>query len=146
MTLSTRHFLVNDDEVRPLTQVVNERLRRGETRLPQYAGRDLHIVDVTVEIENRVPMKVRKVESATVSLDEHGEVRSRLLDDLRASLATARGKASAQRARWQPSKTQLDRITALALGRTKSRLRPPRPSESARPRPRRQASSAARRP
>ncbi len=137
MTLSTRHFLVNDDEVRPLTQTVNERLRRGEMRLPQYAGRELHIVDVTVEIENRVPKKLRNIESATVSLDEHGTVRSRLLDDLKASLATARGKTSARWARWSPSKAQIDRITALALGRSKSRLRPPRPPQSARPRRRR---------
>jgi hypothetical protein len=144
MTMSIRHFLVDHDEVRPLTQSVNDRLRRGEARLPRYAGRDLHIVDVTVELDNRTPVKVRGVQSATVSLDERGAVRSRLLADLKASLATTRSRRSAERSQWSPSKAQLEHIEALALGRMKTLLRSPRAAESPAPRSRRQADGAVR--
>jgi hypothetical protein len=147
MTMSIRHFLVDHDEVRPLTQSVNDRLRRGEARLPRYAGRDLHIVDVTVELDNRTPVKVRGVQSATVSLDERGAVRSRLLADLKASLATTattRSRRSAERSRWSPSKAQLKQIEALALGRMKTLLRSPRAAESPAPRSRRHADGAVR--
>ena len=129
MTLGIRHFLIDDDEVRPLTHALRDRLRRGEARFPQYAGRDLHVVDVTVEIVNRRPVRVRSLEAATLSLDRDGGQTSRLLDDLRASLATARGRAPARR-RWSPSKAQIDRITDMALGRRKSKLRSPRTVES----------------
>jgi hypothetical protein len=144
MTVSTRHFLVDRDEVRPLSQSLNDRLRRGEARLPQFAGRDLHIVDVTVEIEKRTPVKVRNVTSATISLDEQGALRSRLLSELKATLATARGRQSAQRAQWSPSKAQLSEIEALALGRSKTLLRSPRAADAAPPRSRRQPDPAPR--
>lgn len=128
MPLSTRHFLVDGDEIRPLTQSVNDRLRRGEAVLPGYAGRDLRVVDVTVETKDRTPVKVRDVNTAALSLDERGGLRSRLLDDLRASLTASRTGRAPARARWAPSKAQLDRITELALGRARSKLKPPKAS------------------
>lgn len=126
MPLGIRHFLVDDDAIRPLTQSVSDRLRRGGAALPEYAGRDLHVVDVTVEIKNRAPVKVRKVGTAILSLDEHGALRSRLLEDLRASVNASRTGRVPARARWSPSKAQLERITELALGRAKLKLKPPK--------------------
>ncbi len=144
MSISTRHFLVDADEVRPLGQSLNDRLRRGEARLPQFAGRDLHIVDVTVELANRMPVKVRGIKAVTVSLDEHGALRSRLLADLKASLATARRPQSASRGQWSPSKAQRDEIESLALGRSKTLLRSPRAGEAVVRRSRRQSDASPR--
>lgn len=130
MTVSTRHFLVDGDEIRPLAQAASERLRRGETRLPGYAGRDLHVVDVSVEVRNRTPVRIRDISTAILSLDERGALRSRLLEELRASLAASRtGRApgcAPGRARWSLSPTQRERVTELALGRVRSKLKSPR--------------------
>ena len=126
MTVSRRHFLVHDDEVRPLTQSVLERVRRGALRLAAYAGRDLHVVEVSVELKDRTPVKVRGVTTTILSLDEEGAVRSRLLEDLRASLSASRSGHAPARVLWSPSRAQLDSITDLALARRKSKLKPPR--------------------
>lgn len=126
MTLSTRHFLVHDGEIRPLTQSILDRLQRGELRLPGYAGQDLHVVGVRVEVDKRTAVKIRDVTPSVLSLDDRGALRSRLLEDLRASLSASRGGGTAAPARWSPSRAQLDRIQDLALGRSTSRLRPPR--------------------
>lgn len=125
MTVNTRHFLVDGDEIRPLAQAANERLRRGEIRLPGYAGRDLHVVDVSVEVRDRAPVRVRDIRTAVLSLDERGALRSRLLEELRASLAASRtGRVPG--ARWSLSLTQRERATELALGRVRSKLKSPR--------------------
>jgi hypothetical protein len=126
MTVSTRHFLVHDDEIRPLTQSVLDRLRRRELRLPVYAGRNLHVVDVSVELKDRTPVTVRGVATTILSLDEKGAVRSRLLEDLRASLSASRSGHTPARERWSPSRAQLDSITDLALARRTSKLKSPR--------------------
>lgn len=126
MGVSTRHFLVTGDEIRPLTQSVNDRLRRGEAVLPGYAGQDVHVVDVAVEVKDGAPVRVRDISTTILSLDGRGALRSRLLEDLRAALsASRRGRAPAP-ARGSPSPAQLDRVTDLALGRAKSKLKPPR--------------------
>jgi hypothetical protein len=126
MTISTRHFLVHDDEIRPLAQNILHRLRRGDVRLPGYAGQDLHVVDVSVEMKARTPVKVRGVTTAVLSLDDKGALRSRLLEDLRASLSASRTGYAPARDRWSPSQAQLDRITELALARRPSKLKSPR--------------------
>ncbi len=131
MTVSTRHFLVSGDEIRPLPQSLNDRLRRGDTSLPGYAGQELHVADVTVEIRDRAAVKIRDIHTAILSLDDRGALRSRLLDELRASLSESRTGRLPRHATWSPSKAQLDRITELALGRTKSKLKPPRASAAA---------------
>ena len=133
MTVSTRHFLVHDDEVRPLTQNVLDRLRRGELRLTGYAEEDLRVVEVSVEVKDRTPVKVRKITAAVLSLDDKGALRSRLLDDLRASLSASRTGHAPARDRWLPSQAQLDRITELALARRKSKLKSPRATAEAAP-------------
>ncbi|MBV8536768.1 MAG: hypothetical protein JO128_14305, partial [Alphaproteobacteria bacterium] len=102
MTVSTRHFLVQDDEIRPLTQNVLERLRRGEMRLPGYAGQDLHVVEVSIELKDRTPVKVRGITTAVLSLDQHGALRSRLLEDLQASLSASRTGHAPAAKRWSP--------------------------------------------
>lgn len=140
MSVGTRHFLVDDDEIRPLTQSIADRLRRGEALLPGYAGRDLHVVDVTVELDRRRPVKVRGISTAILSLDAHGALRSRLLEDLRAALAQSRIGRVPRQAQWTPSQAQLERITDLALGRAKPKLRPPRTSAADAP-PRRGSSA-----
>ncbi|HTP83395.1 MAG TPA: hypothetical protein VMQ11_10640 [Alphaproteobacteria bacterium] len=126
MTVSTRHFLFQGDEIRPLTQNVLERLRRGEVRLPAYAGQDLRVVDVSIEVKERRPVKVRRITAAVLSLDETGALRSRLLEDLRASLSASRRGRTPARQRWAPSQAQLDRVTELALARRRPKLKPPR--------------------
>ena len=126
MPVHTRHFLVDGEEIRPLPRSVSERLRGGEARLPAYAGRDLHVVDVTIEVSRRAPVKVREIGTAILSFDERGALRSRLLEQLRASLSASRTGRVPARARWTLSKAQVERITDLALGRAKSKLKPPR--------------------
>ncbi|HTY69760.1 MAG TPA: hypothetical protein VMH36_24110 [Alphaproteobacteria bacterium] len=133
MTISTRHFLVHDGEIRPLTQNVLHRLRRGDVRLPGYAGQDLHVVDVSVEMKERTPIKVRGVTTTVLSLDDKGGLRSRLLEDLRASLSASRTGRAPGRERWSPSPAQLDRITELALARRPSKLKSPRAIPDATP-------------
>jgi hypothetical protein len=126
MTVTTRHFLVDGDEIRPLTRSIIDRLRRGEARLPRYAGRDLHVVDAKVEVERRKPVRLREVGTMILSLDERGGVRSRLLEDLQASLAQSKTGRVPARAHWTLSQAQLARVTDLALGRASSKLKPPR--------------------
>ena len=122
--MRTRHFLVADGEIRPLPRATIEKLRRGEARLPAYAGRELHILELTLELKNRAPVKVREIVPSTVALDEDGRIKSRLAEDLRASLRLARGHKP--RADWSPSRAEADRASALALGREKAKLRPPK--------------------
>lgn len=131
MSVTTRHFLVEGDEIRPFPQSLYDRLRRGEAVLPRYAGRDLHVVDVAVEIERRAPVRIRKIGTAILSLDEQGGLRSRLLEELRASLKQSRSGSAPVPAGWSPSKAQLDRVTALALARTTPKLKPPRAGAAA---------------
>lgn len=137
MTVTVRHFLVDGDEIRPLTRSVIDRLRRGDARLPRYAGRDLRVVDATVEVERRKPVRIRAIATMILSLDERGALRSRLLEDLQASLAQSRTGRVPARVRWTLSRAQLDRVTDLALGRAASKLKPPRASDGPGPRRRR---------
>ena len=131
MTISTRHYLVHDGEIRPLTQSTLDRLRRGELRLPGYAGQDLHVVDVRVEVQKRAPVKIRDMTTSLLSLDGQGALRSRLLEDLQASLAASRTGRGAAPPRWAPSQALRDRIADLALDRSASKLKSPRAAAAA---------------
>jgi hypothetical protein len=119
MSTGIRHFLVDGAEVRPVSERVLHDLRERQGRLPRYAGRDLRLLDLTVELRDRIPVEVRDVTASTLPLDEQGRLKSQLLDQLRASLRQAKPKPA-----WQPSREQIERATALAFGRLKSKRQP----------------------
>jgi hypothetical protein len=113
-----RHFLVDETEVRPVSDRVLHDLRERLVRLPRYAGRDLRLLELTVELRDRMPVGVRDVAATTLPLDDQGRLKSQLLDQLQGSLRRAKPKAA-----WQPSRAQIEQATALAFGRMKSKRR-----------------------
>jgi hypothetical protein len=119
MGVGMRHFVVDGEELRPLPERTLTGLREGAVRLPRYAGQELHVVDVTVELRDRTPVAVREVAGRVLPLDEHGRMKSQLLDQLRASLRKTKLKG------WQPSEAQIARARELALGKVKAKRRPP---------------------
>jgi hypothetical protein len=121
MSQSTRHFLVTGDEIRPLPQKLHDQVRQHAVRLPRYAGRTLHLLDVTVELDRGKPKKVRGITPAVLPLDDDGWVASTLKKDLKAALRGEHREGPP----WSPSKVMVDRATRLALSQTRSRLRPP---------------------
>jgi hypothetical protein len=119
MSVGMRHFVVDGDELRPLPERTLAGLREGVLRLPRHAGQELQVVDVTVELRDRAPVEVREVAGRVLPLDEHGRMKSQLLDQLRASLGKTKLKG------WQPSAAQISRARELALGKVKAKRRPP---------------------
>ena len=63
MGLGTRIFLVNDEGFLkrfPLAKF--ERLRKGEECLPQYAGQRIPYVFIVLEVQNRKPIGIYKIQ------------------------------------------------------------------------------------
>jgi hypothetical protein len=120
MSRSTRHFLVEDGRLRPIAGRTLYDLKRRDAALPQYAGHDLHVLDVAVEVARGKPARIREIGAETVALDAHGWIKSELAALLRAAL---RG---AHPGKWRPSSQDIARARALALGRAKSLRGPPR--------------------
>src|SRR4051812_23070202 len=119
MATAVKLYLVDEDVVLPLAAGALAGLRAGRRRLPRYAGRTLHIMALTVALQDRKPVSVAKVAAETLPLDDQGRAKSQLLDQLRASAHSAKAKRA-----WAPSPGQIARATALACGRVKSKHRP----------------------
>ena len=77
MGLGTRIFFVNDDDsLKRVPLVKFERLRKGEEYFPEYAGQRIRYVFVALEVENRKPIGIYKVQYPYVLFDSKGQIDS----------------------------------------------------------------------
>lgn len=104
--------------MRPIAQGLLTRLRGVDAMLPRYAGRELKLLDVAVALRDGRPARVLSISPTRLKFDAHGRVRSPLHDQLRASL-----RADPAALRWKPTRQEIARATALALGRARSPAR-----------------------
>ena len=77
MGLSLRIFLVDDDDsLRRLPLARYERLLRGEAgeSLPQYAGRRVRYVLVSVDVVDRKPVEIVHIQYSTLAFDSKGRL------------------------------------------------------------------------
>lgn len=77
MGSSLRIFLVDDDDsLRRLPLARYERLLRGEAgeSLPQYAGRRVRYVLVSVDVVNRKPVEIVHVQHSMLAFDSKGRL------------------------------------------------------------------------
>jgi hypothetical protein len=74
MGLSTRHYLFADDGLYRLSHRVMSGLDRGEYALPQYAGTRQRVASVTLQNENRTPVKILEASGSYYSFDANGNV------------------------------------------------------------------------
>ena len=77
MGINLRIFLVNDDDtLKRLPLAKYERLRRGDPAecLPQYADRRVRYALVAVEIENRKPVGINRIQYSYLPLDSEGRI------------------------------------------------------------------------
>lgn len=75
MGLGTRIFLVNDEGFLkrfPLAKF--ERLRKGEECLPQYAGQRIPYVFIVLEVQNRKPIGIYKIQYSYLPFDSKGQI------------------------------------------------------------------------
>ena len=75
MGLGTRIFLVNDEGFLkrfPLAKF--ERLRKGEECLPQYAGQRIPYVFILLEVQNRKPIGIYKIQYSYLPFDSKGQI------------------------------------------------------------------------
>jgi len=77
MSVSLRIFLVNDDDsIQRLPLSRYERLIRGdaEERLPQYAGKRVRYAEVAVELVERKPVEIIRLEHFIMYFDSEGRL------------------------------------------------------------------------
>ncbi len=75
MTLSYRIYFVDEnDSIKKMSQDKFQRLMNGDrkTSCPEYAGKKMRNVFVLLDIEDRKPLKIRRVDGGYVTFDEDG--------------------------------------------------------------------------
>jgi hypothetical protein len=113
MARSIRHFIyLPDGNLRTVPHAFMERLRRGEARLPRYAGERIKGIDVTVDSDAGRAIAVRDVRPTMMTLDDKGAIASDLRDRLRDSLSGARARRADA---WTPTREQIAEVKAQVL-------------------------------
>ena len=77
MGLGLRIFLVNDDDsIQRLSVARYERLLRGDPResLPQYAGKRMRYALVVLEVEQRKPVAINRIQYNFIFFDSEGRI------------------------------------------------------------------------
>ncbi len=77
MGIGLRVFLVNDDDsIQRLSLARYERLRRGDPgeRLPQYAGRRVRYAMVILEVADRKPLEILRIQYSFLDFDPEGRI------------------------------------------------------------------------
>jgi len=77
MGISLRIFLVDDDDsIKRLPLTRYERLLRGEPeeRLLQYAGKRVRYALVVVDLVNRIPVEILRIQYSLLSFDSEGRM------------------------------------------------------------------------
>lgn len=77
MGVSVRIFVVDDDDsIKRLPLTRYERLVRGEPeeRLLQYAGKRVRYALVVVDLINRIPVEILRIEHSFLSFDSEGQL------------------------------------------------------------------------
>jgi hypothetical protein len=75
MGLGTRIFFVNDnDSLRRVPLAKFERLRKGEECFPEYAGQRIRYVFAVLEVENRKPIGIYKIQYPYLPFDSKGRI------------------------------------------------------------------------
>ena len=124
-----RHFLFEaDGTMRPLSQRVADGLSAGSDYLPQYAGFTLRHAFVILEVENKKPVRIFKIDASKWSFDFTGSMRDFMFKAMFAAQATSlrptwpdtvetpTDEALAARAefeekyRWEPGPLEINKI------------------------------------
>jgi len=77
MGLGLRIFIVNDDDsLKRLSVARYERLLRGDPResLPQYAGKRIRYALVVLEVEQRKPVAINRIQYNFIFFDSEGRI------------------------------------------------------------------------
>jgi hypothetical protein len=70
--LSLRLFIASDADLAAVSQAKWMRIHRGQERLPQYAGREVRLLEAVVEVDHRVVLRPVAVLAYRVFVDRHG--------------------------------------------------------------------------
>ena len=75
MSISIRHFVVNGSDVQKLSQKKRQEFHlRKENTLPEYSGQIISIADVCVELVDRKPYQIIRIDCIKHKVDENGEL------------------------------------------------------------------------
>lgn len=144
MGFSTRTFFIDGETILPVPRVRFERVVYGEESLPEYAGQQVQVAEVTVELVKRQPVGSVCESYYWLPFDASGFAdESALLEHANVALEASLGsrfppsedaeddtvvvRASARFAerrlketiRWEPGHRLRKRILELALGKRK---------------------------
>jgi hypothetical protein len=73
MGLGTRIFLVNDEgSLKRFPLAKFERLLKGEECFPKYAGQRIRYVFIVLEVQNRKPIGISKIQYSYIPFDSKG--------------------------------------------------------------------------
>jgi hypothetical protein len=75
--MGLRIFIIDDDDTpRRLSVARFDRLNRGDPgeRLPEYAGRRMRCAIVILELEERRPLAIARIDQALLSFDAEGRI------------------------------------------------------------------------
>ena len=116
--------------MRQLSQDVAVKLRDGRETLPAYAGQMLPIAFVSLEFENRRPVRILQFNGARYKFDERGSIHDHILERIRdlrdasrldglddpaagqqvVSIERRLAKKRAESRRWKPNTGQINRM------------------------------------
>ena len=73
MNISIRHFVVSDSDVQKLSQKKRQGFYlRMENTLPEYSGQIINIADVCIELVDRKPYRIIRIDCIRHKIDENG--------------------------------------------------------------------------
>ena len=73
MSISIRHFVVSGSDVQRLSQKKRQGFYlRKENTLPEYSGQTIKIADVCIELVDRKPYKIIRIDCMKHKVDENG--------------------------------------------------------------------------
>lgn len=145
MGIGTRMFVFEEAAgMRQIPQRISNRLPTGEARLPEYANKRLRYALVFLELKQRRPVRILRMECAYLAFDADGSGARALAEGAMQWLTSAenlrreqaqtgpvisiearlRRQALERDDRWRPSAAELDTINA-AIWRGAARRRSP---------------------